>query len=127
MANDAINYVRRGGTLMIYGVYQNDALVHWPPSKIFLNEIRVSVRPGQRPTVMTLRQYPDELSIGCGIVCTDALFPACRRVPGQWEDQGKGDGECASCAAYALAHAVNAHLSFQNPCPLVQTYGYPGA
>ncbi|KAG6916427.1 N-terminal acetyltransferase A complex catalytic subunit ard1 [Tephrocybe rancida] len=41
IANDAINYVRRGGTLMIYGVYSNDALVHWPPSKIFGDEIRI--------------------------------------------------------------------------------------
>ncbi|KAM5533564.1 hypothetical protein V8D89_012780 [Ganoderma adspersum] len=41
VANDSIDYVRRGGTLMIYGVYSNDALVHWSPSKIFLNEIRI--------------------------------------------------------------------------------------
>jgi len=41
IANDAINYVRRGGTLMIYGVYENKALVHWPPSKIFGDEIRI--------------------------------------------------------------------------------------
>ncbi|KAL0576072.1 hypothetical protein V5O48_005900 [Marasmius crinis-equi] len=42
VANDAINYVRRGGTLMVYGVYANSALVHWPPSKIFGDEIRAS-------------------------------------------------------------------------------------
>lgn len=42
LANDAINYVRRGGTLMIYGVYENKAQVHWPPSKIFGDEIKVS-------------------------------------------------------------------------------------
>lgn len=41
LANDSINYVRRGGSLMIYGVYENKALVHWPPSKIFSDEIRV--------------------------------------------------------------------------------------
>ncbi|KXN89151.1 D-arabinitol dehydrogenase 1, partial [Leucoagaricus sp. SymC.cos] len=41
LANDSINYVRRGGTLMIYGVYENKALVHWPPSKIFVDEIRI--------------------------------------------------------------------------------------
>jgi len=41
IANDAINYVRRGGTLMVYGVYENKALVHWPPSKIFGDEIRI--------------------------------------------------------------------------------------
>lgn len=41
IANEAINYVRRGGTLMIYAVYANQALVHWSPSKIFGDEIRV--------------------------------------------------------------------------------------
>ncbi|KAG6896064.1 hypothetical protein C0992_010574, partial [Termitomyces sp. T32_za158] len=40
LANESINYVRRGGTLMIYGVYENKALVHWPPSKIFGDEIK---------------------------------------------------------------------------------------
>ncbi|KAN0130194.1 hypothetical protein V8E53_011951 [Lactarius tabidus] len=42
LANEAIGYVRRGGTLMIYGVYENKALVHWPPSKIFGDEVRFS-------------------------------------------------------------------------------------
>nr|GAT48495.1 predicted protein [Mycena chlorophos] len=41
VANESINYVRRGGSLMIYGVYANEALVHWPPTKIFLDEIRI--------------------------------------------------------------------------------------
>lgn len=41
VANDSINYVRRGGTLMVYGVYDNSALVHWPPSKIFVDEIKI--------------------------------------------------------------------------------------
>lgn len=41
IANEAIHYVRRGGTLMVYGVYDNAAKVHWPPSKIFVDEIRV--------------------------------------------------------------------------------------
>ncbi|KAI8986723.1 NADP+-dependent D-mannitol dehydrogenase [Trametes punicea] len=41
IANEAIHYVRRGGTLMVYGVYSNEALVHWPPSKIFVDEIRI--------------------------------------------------------------------------------------
>jgi len=41
LANESINYVRRGGTLMIYGVYENKALVHWPPSKIFGDEINI--------------------------------------------------------------------------------------
>ncbi|TFK20526.1 GroES-like protein [Coprinopsis marcescibilis] len=41
VANDSINYVRRGGTLMIYGVYSNDARVHWSPAKIFSDEIKI--------------------------------------------------------------------------------------
>lgn len=43
LANDSINYVRRGGTIMIYGVYENKALIHWPPSKIFGDEIKVRI------------------------------------------------------------------------------------
>ncbi|TFK53822.1 NADP+-dependent D-mannitol dehydrogenase [Heliocybe sulcata] len=39
--NDAINYVRRGGSLMIYSLYPPSALVHWPPSKIFADEIEI--------------------------------------------------------------------------------------
>lgn len=31
---DSINYVRRGGKLVVYGVYSNDARVSWSPSKI---------------------------------------------------------------------------------------------
>ncbi|KAH9852438.1 NADP+-dependent D-mannitol dehydrogenase [Lenzites betulinus] len=41
IANEAIHFVRRGGTLMVYGVYDNSALVHWPPAKIFVDEIRI--------------------------------------------------------------------------------------
>lgn len=31
---DAINYCRRGGKLVVYGVYANKDRVSWPPSKI---------------------------------------------------------------------------------------------
>lgn len=41
LANESINYVRRGGTLMVYGVYENKARVHWPPAKIFGDEIKI--------------------------------------------------------------------------------------
>lgn len=41
LAEESIYYVRRGGTLMVYGVYENKARVSWPPSKIFGDEIRV--------------------------------------------------------------------------------------
>jgi len=38
---DAINYVRRGGKLVCYGVYANSARVTWPPAKIFGDEITI--------------------------------------------------------------------------------------
>lgn len=38
---DAINYVRRGGKLVVYGVYASEARVSWPPSKIFGDEITI--------------------------------------------------------------------------------------
>lgn len=41
IVQDSINYVRRGGTLLVYGVYEEKARVSWPPSKIFSDEIRV--------------------------------------------------------------------------------------
>jgi len=41
VANDALDFVRRGGSLMIYGVYANSDIVHWSPAKIFQNEIRI--------------------------------------------------------------------------------------
>jgi len=41
IVQDSINYVRRGGTLLVYGVYEDKARVSWPPSKIFGDEIRI--------------------------------------------------------------------------------------
>ncbi|KAI0754395.1 NADP+-dependent D-mannitol dehydrogenase [Daedaleopsis nitida] len=41
VANNAIKYVRRGGTLMLYSVYHPNALVSYPPAKIFGDEIRI--------------------------------------------------------------------------------------
>ncbi|KDQ60164.1 hypothetical protein JAAARDRAFT_152717 [Jaapia argillacea MUCL 33604] len=41
IANDSIDYVRRGGTLLIYGVYDESAFVHWKPSRIFADEIKI--------------------------------------------------------------------------------------
>ncbi|KAI9885101.1 MAG: hypothetical protein M1823_003112 [Watsoniomyces obsoletus] len=38
---DAIHYVRRGGKLVVYGVYSENARVSWPPSKIFGDEITI--------------------------------------------------------------------------------------
>nr|Q4R0J7.1 RecName: Full=D-arabinitol dehydrogenase 1; AltName: Full=NADP-dependent D-arabitol dehydrogenase [Uromyces viciae-fabae]CAH10835.1 major alcohol dehydrogenase [Uromyces viciae-fabae] len=41
IVNDSINYVRRGGTLLVYGVYDNAARVTWSPTKIFQDEINI--------------------------------------------------------------------------------------
>ncbi|KAF9016763.1 NADP+-dependent D-mannitol dehydrogenase [Hymenopellis radicata] len=41
IVEQAINYVRRGGTLVLYSMYTGNPLVHWPPSKIFSDEIRI--------------------------------------------------------------------------------------
>ncbi|KAI5305694.1 putative E3 ubiquitin-protein ligase [Ascosphaera pollenicola] len=42
MLEDSINYVRRGGTLVTYAVYDNDAVVSWKPTKIFGDEIKIT-------------------------------------------------------------------------------------
>ncbi|KAK1927543.1 chaperonin 10-like protein [Papiliotrema laurentii] len=41
IVNDAINYVARGGTLLVYGVYADNARVSWSPTKIFVDEINI--------------------------------------------------------------------------------------
>ncbi|KAJ7249397.1 chaperonin 10-like protein [Mycena rebaudengoi] len=41
LVNESINWVRRGGTLMIYGLCAHDARVNWAPSKILGDEIRI--------------------------------------------------------------------------------------
>ena len=41
IVNDSINYVARGGTLLVYGVYEDKArLPNWTPGKIFLDELK---------------------------------------------------------------------------------------
>lgn len=41
IVNDSINYVARGGTLLVYGVYEDSATVTWHPAKIFGDELRI--------------------------------------------------------------------------------------
>jgi len=41
IVNDSINYVARGGTLLVYGVYSDAARVSWTPTKIFVDELRI--------------------------------------------------------------------------------------
>ena len=38
---ESINYVRKGGKLVIYGVYPDDAKVAWPPIEIWSSEMTV--------------------------------------------------------------------------------------
>ncbi|KAF4768719.1 hypothetical protein HAV15_002139 [Penicillium sp. str.  len=38
---DSINYVRRGGKLVVYGVYSSEVRVSWSPAKIFGDEITI--------------------------------------------------------------------------------------
>ncbi|KAK7472215.1 hypothetical protein VKT23_000337 [Stygiomarasmius scandens] len=58
IANDAINLVRRGGTLLLYSFYGN-GLVHWPPSKIFGDEIRIIGAFGQHRAFARAVAYID--------------------------------------------------------------------
>jgi D-arabinitol dehydrogenase (NADP+) len=41
VAEQAIDYVAKGGKLMYYGVYKQDALVNVPPSKVFGDELTI--------------------------------------------------------------------------------------
>lgn len=53
---DAINYVRRGGKLVVYGVYSHDARVSWPPSKICASHRHDSrIRTDQSQSAMKSR------------------------------------------------------------------------
>ncbi|WOO83887.1 D-arabinitol dehydrogenase 1 [Vanrija pseudolonga] len=41
IVNMSLDYVARGGTLLVYGVYEGDARVTWSPGRIFADEIRI--------------------------------------------------------------------------------------
>lgn len=60
---------------MMYGVYENKALVHWPPSKIFGDEIKV-------PSGMNDSKFlkPNHL-IDHRLIRTDILLPPSSRLP----------------------------------------------
>ncbi|KZT70454.1 GroES-like protein [Daedalea quercina L-15889] len=73
IANEAINYVRRGGKLMIYGVYDNAALVHWPPSKIFGDEIEIIGSFAQTHCFPRAVQYLDSGKVRVKGMVTDVF------------------------------------------------------
>jgi len=74
VATDAINYVRRGGTLMIYGVYANTAQVHWSPAKIFGDEIRIIGSFAQTNCFPRAIAYLDSGKVNVKGIVTD-VFP----------------------------------------------------
>jgi len=41
VVNESLNHVRKGGKLLVYGVYNDKDLVKWPPVKIFREEIEI--------------------------------------------------------------------------------------
>lgn len=76
---------------MVYGVYANDALVHWAPSKIFGDEISVSfcglIWCGTRNLLKAV------LPIDNRVICSDALFSSSGGISRQWEGQSQGHGK----------------------------------
>ena len=56
---DAIHYVRRGGKLVVYGVYSNASRVSWLPSKNFGDEIIIL------GSFSETFQFPNGITPGC--------------------------------------------------------------
>lgn len=81
-----------GGTLMVYGVYENKALVHWPPAKIFGDEITVCLACSscchRGPVLILVTTFLDHW-----FVFSDVLLPASGCIPRQQEDQCHWDGK----------------------------------
>jgi threonine dehydrogenase-like Zn-dependent dehydrogenase len=86
LANESINYVRRGGTLMIYGVYENKALVHWPPSKVCFSRLSVLRNVYSRSTDLRRRDQDHR------VLLADPLLPARGGVPRQRKGPRQGHG-----------------------------------
>ncbi|TDL24657.1 NADP+-dependent D-mannitol dehydrogenase [Rickenella mellea] len=73
VANESINFVRKGGKLMIYGVYDNDALVHWSPAKIFADEITIIGSFAQTHTFPRAVLYLDSGKVKVDGIVTDVV------------------------------------------------------
>lgn len=100
LAQDSINYVRRGGTIMIYGVYENKAQIHWPPSKIFSDEIKVGFQTMGQSQILTC-EATDHWLVLAGV-----LLPSCSGIPGWWQGQRQGHGKKQSTHD-TLEHGLN--------------------
>lgn len=74
VASNAIHYVRRGGTLMVYGVYARSAMVHWSPAKIFGDEIRIIGSLAQKAAFPRALAYLDSGKLNVKGIVTD-IYP----------------------------------------------------
>ncbi|KIY64729.1 GroES-like protein [Cylindrobasidium torrendii FP15055 ss-10] len=73
IVNRSIDYVRRGGSLLLYGVYGPKAQVHWPPSKIFLDQITILSSFAQRYTFPRAVEYIESGKINVKGMVTDVF------------------------------------------------------
>ena len=87
VVNDSINYVRKGGTLLIYSLYAADAMVHWSPDILFLNEIKVS----EYHTSFSSFDSPS-YKIGDHIVRPIAVLFTCHRLSRERDGESERDG-----------------------------------
>ncbi|TFK41624.1 NADP+-dependent D-mannitol dehydrogenase [Crucibulum laeve] len=74
VVNDALDFVRSGGTLLLYGLYSDDAMVQWSPTKIFANEIKVIGSFGQKHCFSRALEYLQRNKINVKGLVTD-VFP----------------------------------------------------
>ncbi|KAF9529979.1 chaperonin 10-like protein [Crepidotus variabilis] len=74
IATDSINFVRRGGSLLIYGVYSNADRVQWSPAKIFQDEITVIGSFAQTHCFPRAVAYLDSGKIKVKGMVTDIFF-----------------------------------------------------
>lgn len=74
IAERAIKYVKKGGTLMLYGVYGKDDRVSWAPDDIFGNEIRIQGSFAQVNCFSRAVAYLDSGKVNVKPMVTD-VFP----------------------------------------------------
>lgn len=90
LANESINYVRRGGTLMIYGVYQDSGASHQSLIHILFSVLTLSciASPGSLASVQDLWRRNSHNRL----LLPDLLLPSRRRLPRQRQDTSQRNG-----------------------------------
>jgi len=73
IADKALGYVKKGGTLMIYGVYSKAARVHWAPDDIFGKEITIKGSFAQVNCFSRAVAYLDSKKVKVGPMVTDVF------------------------------------------------------